>query len=153
MDMMGSMMQAAGAVVGAAGTVSTQDTRDHVTKGLIRYTRLAAEEEANLATRGAMGERASGIALKGGSGVALDKGSNLMVDDAIVQEIALNRARIKHGGEVEAHRLRTENTLAKQASRIQMHTSLISGGAAAFQGLTNAGYFGGSKTGSSTGSK
>lgn len=146
MDMMGSMMGAAGAVVGAAGQVSAMDTKDQALRYQAQAAKDVANAEALLVGRQQRGQRASVTGQMGGSGVQVNTGTPMMVDEAMVQEIALNEANIRHGGRVEAHALNTERRMARQASRISIQTSMISGGQSAFQGLADSGYFGGSKT-------
>lgn len=148
MDMFGAITQAVGGIVSAAGSVQQADTMEADLKNQAKYAILAADEEANVATRGSMGQRATGVAQRAASGVT-SGGSVGMVDDAIVQEIALADAKIRHGGKLEANQLQNEARAARQASNIQTQTTLMSAGSTSASMLQ--GRFGSSATRATSG--
>lgn len=74
-------------------------------------------------------------ARRAGSGVDLTSGTPLLVDDETIDEIALQTARIRQGGEVQATRLeqgaqlrRAQGRAAQRAGFLRTGTSLLTAG-------------------------
>lgn len=129
----GSVLGAIGAIAQGQAEARAAEYNAELMEQQARQAREAASAEAQDFKRLEHRKLAASTAARGAMGVA-QAGSPLMVDDAVVREIALGASRLTYAGQVKSTRFQNEAELerirgknAKIASYFGAGTSLLSG--------------------------
>jgi len=142
----------AGSVVGAVGARNEGEANANAAEYNAKVGEINAAAERDRAAveasdyeRKMSRERATAIASRGASGIDL-AGTPLMVDEDIVNEIALGSSRITHEGAVKANAYENQANLDrtaaknfKKAGKLSAAATLLSGASRAFNNYPQAG--------------
>jgi hypothetical protein len=147
LGMMGSVVQAQGAKAEAQASANASEYNAQVSEINRRAELNKAATSADDYERKMSRERAGAIASRGASGVEL-AGTPLMVDEDVVNEIALGSARAGYDGVTKANAYgnqakldRAEAKNFRAAGKRAAGATLLSGASRMFGGLQSSGAF------------